>query len=124
VTSSFRREIDEICALVGYCEACGGISLPTFWDQLPVPSSGVEKSKTILEDGTDMSRNFGKELPPYAALYTRRAQISSGNLSNFPAFDIFGSARASQAGGDAFLLRLCKFVCPLSMYSTLDFTYW
>jgi hypothetical protein len=55
VTSSFRREVDGICALVGYYEACSDSSLPTFWNQLSVPSSGVEKSKKTLEGGTDKS---------------------------------------------------------------------
>jgi hypothetical protein len=28
--SSFRREVDEICVLLGYCVASSGNSLPTF----------------------------------------------------------------------------------------------
>jgi hypothetical protein len=30
--------VDDICAITGYCAACGGNSLPTFRDNLSVPS--------------------------------------------------------------------------------------
>ena len=54
MSSVFRREVDENCALLGYYEASSGNSLPTFRDNLSGPT---------LEDGTDMlSRKFGKEL--------------------------------------------------------------
>jgi hypothetical protein len=35
--SGFRRDIDEICALVGYYAALSGSSVPTFRDNLSVP---------------------------------------------------------------------------------------
>jgi len=67
VISGFRRDVDEISALLGYYAVYSGNSLPTFRDNLSVPSLRVKKSLT-LEDGTDMlSRNVGKELPHYAA---------------------------------------------------------
>jgi len=30
--SGFRREVDEICTLLGYCAAYSGSSVPTFRD--------------------------------------------------------------------------------------------
>jgi len=38
VISGFRREVDEICALLGYYAAYSGNSLLTFRDILSVPS--------------------------------------------------------------------------------------
>jgi hypothetical protein len=80
VISGFRRDIDEICALLGYYAALSGNSAPTCRDNLSVPSSRVKKSKKkaemkaffldflALEDGTDkLSRNVGAELPLNAA---------------------------------------------------------
>jgi hypothetical protein len=62
--SGFRREVHENCALLGYCAASRGNSLPigTF-------SRIKNHSKFLaLEDGTDMmSRNVGKELPLHSA---------------------------------------------------------
>jgi len=42
VTSIFRCEVVEKCALLGYYAASSGNLLPTFRDNLSVPSSGVE----------------------------------------------------------------------------------
>ena len=42
VISGFRREVDENCALLGYYSAGSGNFLPTFRDNLWVPSSGVK----------------------------------------------------------------------------------
>jgi len=56
----------ENCALLGYYAASNGNFLPTFRDNLSVPSSGVKNPKD--EDGTDrLSRNIGKKLPSLAA---------------------------------------------------------
>jgi len=41
----FRREVDEICALLGYYAECSDNFLPTFRDNLSVPSSRVKNSK-------------------------------------------------------------------------------
>jgi hypothetical protein len=65
--SGFHHEVDEICAALGYYAACSGNSLPTFRDNLSVPSSRVKKSKKNprmiflpLNMGTDrLSRNVG-----------------------------------------------------------------
>jgi hypothetical protein len=42
--SSFRREVDEIRALIGYCAVYSGNSLQTFRDNLAVPSSRFKNS--------------------------------------------------------------------------------
>ena len=39
VISDFPREVDEICALLGHYAACSDNTLPTFRDNLSVPSS-------------------------------------------------------------------------------------
>ena len=82
VNTSFCREADENCALLGYYTASSGNSLPTFRDKLPVPSSWVKNpgllpkiredislpfSRNTLEDGTEMYRNVGKKLLLLAA---------------------------------------------------------
>jgi len=40
--SSFRREAHENCALLGYYVASSGNSLPTFRNNVSVPSSRVK----------------------------------------------------------------------------------
>jgi len=44
VISSFRRAVEEICALLGYHAAYSGNFLQTFRDNLSVPSSKVKIS--------------------------------------------------------------------------------
>jgi hypothetical protein len=46
--SGFRRDVDEICALLGYYAAPSGNPSPTFRDNVSVPSSRVKKSKKII----------------------------------------------------------------------------
>ena len=43
VVSGFRREVDEILALLGYYSAYSGNSLPTLRENLSVPSSRVNR---------------------------------------------------------------------------------
>ena len=63
VISGFRCEVKENCDLLGYYAAISGNFLPTFRDNLSVPSSGVEN-----QDGADgLSRNVDKKLPLLAA---------------------------------------------------------
>ena len=50
VTSGFRLEADEICALLGYYAASSGNLLPTFRLNLSVPYPRV-KVNVILADG-------------------------------------------------------------------------
>jgi len=57
--SVFRREVDESCALLGYYAASGCNILPTFRDNVSVPSSRV-KNLGLLTDS--LSRNVRKEL--------------------------------------------------------------
>jgi hypothetical protein len=45
VILGLRRDADEICALLGYNAASSGNPLPTFRDNVSVPSSNVKKSK-------------------------------------------------------------------------------
>ena len=45
VISGFRREVADICALLDYYTAYSGNSLPTFRENLSVPSWRVKKSK-------------------------------------------------------------------------------
>jgi hypothetical protein len=64
-----KKKVD-IFALLGYYAALSGNSVPTFRDNISVPSSRVKKSKNVLtlEDGTrKLSRNIGTELPLNAA---------------------------------------------------------
>ena len=71
VISGFRRDVDEICPLL----VCGSIwsngsSVPTFRDNVSVPSSRIKTSPDflILEEGTyTLSLNVGKWLPLDAA---------------------------------------------------------
>ena len=43
--SGFRRDAHDVWALLICYAACSGTSLPTFRDNLSVPSSGAKKSK-------------------------------------------------------------------------------
>jgi hypothetical protein len=42
VISGFRRDVDDICTLLGYQAASSGNPLPTFWDSKSVSSSRVK----------------------------------------------------------------------------------
>jgi hypothetical protein len=58
VNAGFCSEVDKHCVLLGCYAASGGNFLPTFRDNLSVPSSGLNP-----DDGTDrLSRNIGKKL--------------------------------------------------------------
>ena len=46
VISDFRREVNEICASVGFNKTWNGNSGPTFRDNLTVATSGAKHSKT------------------------------------------------------------------------------
>ena len=71
--SGFRRVGDKNCVLLGCYAASTGNLLPTFRDNLSVPSSRVKNPimilrLLILEDGTNrLSRNVGKEMSLHAA---------------------------------------------------------
>jgi hypothetical protein len=71
VISGFRREADEICALLGYYAAFSGSYVSTFRDIILV------QVFSTLEEGTDiLSRNVGAELQLSTTYYTRRTHIS------------------------------------------------
>ena len=48
--SGFRREVDENCDLLGYYAASSGNSLPTFWENLSIPSSGLRTFEHVTWD--------------------------------------------------------------------------
>jgi hypothetical protein len=59
VISGFRRDADEICALLGHYAASNGNPLPTFRDNVSVPFFFLVF--LTLEDVTDtLSRNVGE----------------------------------------------------------------
>jgi hypothetical protein len=65
VISDFRRDVDEICAPLAYYASMNGSSVPTFRENLSVPSS---RDFLTFEDGTyRLSRNVCTELPLNAA---------------------------------------------------------
>jgi hypothetical protein len=83
--SGFCCAVYEICALLGCYAVCSGNSLVTFQDNIPVPSSGINKSKNkalfldlfTFEDGTDrLTWTVSNELAPHAVSQPRRAQVS------------------------------------------------
>jgi hypothetical protein len=47
--SGFRRDVDEICALLGYYAAPCGNCLPTFRDNVSVLSSRVKSQSRTLD---------------------------------------------------------------------------
>ena len=72
VISGFSHDVDEIFALLGYYAALSGSPVPTFRDNLSVPSSRVKKSKKkvffldflTLQDRTDTSvQDYHSTLP-------------------------------------------------------------
>ena len=68
--SDFRRDVEEICALLGCYAAYSGSSLPTIRDNLSVPPSraSLKVGPNTLEVGADrLFRIIGKELPQHAS---------------------------------------------------------
>ena len=53
-TSSFRHEVDENCALLGYYAASSGNFLPTFRDNLSRPSSRVKNRRIRRRRGENL----------------------------------------------------------------------
>jgi hypothetical protein len=104
VISGFRRDADDICALLGYYATLSGSSVPTFRNNLSAPSSkgqevqeGPKRPRRklldffIVEAGTvRLSRNVGTELPLNVAYYPRRAQISCTSLRKHEITQAFG----------------------------------
>jgi hypothetical protein len=69
VISGFSRDVDVIRALLGYHTQASVNHLPTFRDNVSVPSSSAKKSKFFnIKDGIDtLPRNVGKVLQLDAA---------------------------------------------------------
>ena len=49
VISGYRRSVDEICAIFGFYAAWNGSFLPTFRDNISVPTSSVKHSDWPLK---------------------------------------------------------------------------
>jgi hypothetical protein len=49
VISGFRRDVEETCDLLGYYAALSGSLLPTFRDNLSVPSSRVKRKMELTD---------------------------------------------------------------------------
>jgi hypothetical protein len=68
VISGFRRDVDETSALLGCYATLSGNPLPTFQDNVTVPSSSASMDFLTREDGIDtLSRNVSTVLPLDAA---------------------------------------------------------
>ena len=60
--SGYRRDVDQICALLGYHTAFSGSYVQTFRDNLM--GLVFKEDLLTLEDGTDrLFRNVGTKLP-------------------------------------------------------------
>jgi hypothetical protein len=64
VISGFRRDVHEICALMGYYAAWNGNFLPTFRDKLWAKKT--EGSLTLEDGARRLFRQVGIELTLYA----------------------------------------------------------
>jgi hypothetical protein len=62
--SGFRRNGDEICALLGYYTTPNANTFPTFRDNVSLPSS---RARTLQDGKYTLSRNVGNWLPLNAA---------------------------------------------------------
>ena len=59
ISLGFRREVDENCVLLGYYAASSGNFLPTFRDNLSVPSSRVKNSTKAGKPDTGLYKEEG-----------------------------------------------------------------
>jgi len=81
VISSFRRDADEICALVGFTQRRMVMSYRRFGTTYPSHLQGWRNPRILFLGFVDpcrwdwLSRNVGKELPLHAAQYLRRVHI-------------------------------------------------
>jgi hypothetical protein len=75
VTSGFCREVHEICALLGYYSSYSGNSLPTFRDNIWVPSSRIKKPNSSW-----ISWSLGRGLVSCAAKAVRNYQYMLRNI--------------------------------------------
>ena len=99
ITSGFRQEVDESCALLGIYAACGGNFLPTFRDNLSGPIfKGQESQKSAVlrhsikvilvecqsKQNTTLSQNFSncKLNQWFAYKYKFCNELNTCNLIN------------------------------------------
>ena len=61
VISGFRREVDENCVLLGCYAASSGNFLPTFRDNISIPSSGFNKESKRIRNYHYSLRNASEE---------------------------------------------------------------
>jgi hypothetical protein len=105
VISGFRHEVDENCALLGIWAASSGNFLPTFRDNLSVPSSRI-KNPSFLDSwildpwiwDRRLSRNVGKKLPLLLRNNPeeRSSRFLQGyNSLNFPIFSFYHHVKVS-----------------------------
>jgi hypothetical protein len=60
VISGFRCDVAEICTLLGYYAASNGNPLPTFRDNVSIPSSRVKESKKKRKPAREYAVYIGK----------------------------------------------------------------
>jgi hypothetical protein len=76
VISGFRRDIDEICTLLGYYAASNGNPLPTFWDNVsgPIrcPETSVQYYNSTLRNALEERRS---QFSTYLTIFVANAII-------------------------------------------------
>ena len=89
-SSGFHRAVDEICVLLGYYTAYSGNTLPTFRDDLLVPTLGgqeIQEEKRSFDPvfldprrwDLQVVPNAGNEITTLRCLYPRRVRKSSSD---------------------------------------------
>jgi hypothetical protein len=81
VIRSFRRKVDEICVLLGCYAASSGNSLPTFRDNLSLPSSNIKnpRNSSSLKMGLIICPETSARIYHYP-LHNRREERSAALL--------------------------------------------
>jgi hypothetical protein len=87
VISGFRRDIDDICALLRYCAALSGSSVPTFRDNLsvsfsrkPLEVGPIGCPETSAQHYHSLLRNIAEE---------RRSQVECVSVCNVAVLTVF-----------------------------------
>jgi len=81
--SGFRREVGEICAYLEYYVPHGGKSLPTFRDNLTVPSSRVKQLRKTHRGVLCVISCFRCEIDEICPLLGYYAAYSGKSLPTF-----------------------------------------
>ena len=91
VISGFHRDVNENCTFPGYYAAYSGNSLPTFRDNLSVPSSRVWKSKKVSRNSRIWIYLFLKTGPIVCPdTSVRNCHSTLCNIPEERSFQIFG----------------------------------